>query len=75
MKERTSLLTTTAIDSALQTIQSENVDKVFVDGSNLGAFVKAVKVKLPNIEVCTFFHNVEARFFLGSLRLQKTLRA
>lgn len=56
-------------------IQSENVGRVFVDGSNLGAFVKFLKKRLPKIEVTTFFHNVEARFFLGSLRQQKTLRA
>lgn len=60
---------------ALQTIQVENVSKVFVDGSNLGGFVKVVKQSLPHVEVSTFFHNVEARFFLGSLRQAKTLRA
>jgi glycosyltransferase involved in cell wall biosynthesis len=64
-----------AIASALQIIQRENVGKVFVDGSNLGAFAKFLKKKLPQIEVTTFFHNVEARFFLGSLLQQKTLRA
>lgn len=63
------------IESALQVIQRENVGKVFVDGSNLGALVKAVKVRLPQIEISTFFHNVESRFFLGSLRQQKTVRA
>ena len=63
------------IVSALQIIQRESVGKVFVDGSNLGGFVKAVKARLPQVEVSTFFHNVEARFFLGSLRQQKTLRA
>jgi len=68
-------LDNTTIYSALQVIQSECVGKVFVDGSNLGGFVKAVKEKLPNVEVFTFFHNVEARFFLGSFFQQKTLRA
>ena len=63
------------IATGLQLIQRENVDKVIVDGSNLGAFAKAVKKNLPYIEVSTFFHNVEARFFMGSLREQKTLRA
>jgi glycosyltransferase involved in cell wall biosynthesis len=63
------------IATGLQLIQRENVYKVIVDGSNLGAFAKAVKKNLPYIEVSTFFHNVEARFFMGSLREQKTLRA
>lgn len=64
-----------ALELALRTIQSEDVGKVFVDGSNLGAFAKFLKERLPQIEVTTFFHNVESRFFLGSLRQQKSLRA
>ena len=63
------------IESALQTIRSRNVGKVFVDGSNLGAFAKAVKLGLRQVEVSTFFHNVEARFFLGALRQARTPRA
>jgi glycosyltransferase involved in cell wall biosynthesis len=63
------------IGRALQTIQAENVGKIFVDGSNLGGFVKVAKRRFPHVEVSTFFHNVEARFFLGSLRQTKTLRA
>jgi glycosyltransferase involved in cell wall biosynthesis len=63
------------IRKALQTIQTENIGKIFVDGSNLGAFVKIVKRELPNVEISTFFHNVEARFFLGALRQTTALRA
>ena len=63
------------IATALKVIQSENITKVFIDGSNLGAFARAIKAKLPQVEVSTFFHNVEARFFLGSLREKKNLRA
>ncbi len=74
-KGRIDGLDESTIASALQIIQRENVGKVFVDGSNLGGFVKAVKARLPQVEISTFFHNVEARFFLGSLRQQKTLRA
>jgi glycosyltransferase involved in cell wall biosynthesis len=56
-------------------IQAENVGKVFIDGSNLGGFVKVAKLRFPNVEISTFFHNVEARFFLGSLKQTKSLRA
>ena len=63
------------IASALQIIQRENVGKVFVDGSNLGGFVKAVKAKLPQVEISTFFHNVEARFFLGAFRQNISFRS
>lgn len=68
-------LNNAVISKALQTIQAENVDKVFVDGSNLGGFVKIAKRRFPQVEISTFFHNVEARFFLGSLKQTRSLRA
>lgn len=63
------------IEKALQTIKIANVVKIFIDGSNLGGFAKIAKLRLPQVEVITFFHNVEARFFWGSLRLNKTVHA
>jgi glycosyltransferase involved in cell wall biosynthesis len=63
------------IEFALNIICSQEVKQVFVDGSNLGAFVKALKQSIPNVEITTFFHNVEARFFWGSLCDRKTPRA
>lgn len=60
---------------SLNLIQTENIGQMFVDGSNLGEIVSAVTKKFPNVETSTFFHNVEARFFWGSLRQSKTLRA
>ncbi|SDT95710.1 Glycosyl transferases group 1 [Pseudomonas pohangensis] len=63
------------IEKALQTIQVGGVSKVFVDGSNLGAFVSAAKHRFPDVEVTTFFHNAEARFFWGALKQTKSLRA
>lgn len=63
------------IAEALRKIQTENVGQIFIDGSNFGEFVKVIKERFPQVQVCTFFHNVEARFFLGALRQTKTLRA
>lgn len=63
------------IGSAVSLIQRTGVSKVFVDGSNLGGFVAALKRRLPEVEVTTFFHNVEARFFWGGLKTRKTPRA
>ena len=63
------------IANAIQIIRTQKVNKVFVDGSNLGELVKVLKQKLPRVEIITFFHNVEAKFFLGSLKQVKTLRA
>ena len=56
-------------------IQLKNIRKLFVDGSNFGGIVKIVKARFPHVEILTFFHNVEVRFFLGSLRQNKTVRA
>jgi len=64
-----------SISDALVLVGSEAIDQVFVDGSNLGEFARAVKTRYPRVEVITFFHNVEARFFVGALRQSKSIRA
>lgn len=46
--------------------------QVFVDGSNLGHVVAPIKRAHPHVRVVTFFHNVEARFFLGAARAKRT---
>jgi glycosyltransferase involved in cell wall biosynthesis len=64
-----------SIAASLGLIISKDIGKVFVDGSNLGGLVKAVKQNLPHVEVITFFHNVEARFFWGAFRQDMALRS
>ena len=64
-----------AIDFALREIGAKNIEKIFVDGSNFGGIVKVIKLRFPKVQVYTFFHNVEVRFFLGSLRKNKTIHA
>jgi glycosyltransferase involved in cell wall biosynthesis len=56
------------IAELLREIKAKRIETLFVDGSNLGALVRSVKTELPTVRVCTFFHNVEVRFFFGSLR-------
>jgi glycosyltransferase involved in cell wall biosynthesis len=63
------------VSKAVQAIQDGNVDQVFVDGSNLGGLVKVIKLRLPYVQVVTFFHNVESKFFLGSFRHSKSLHS
>ena len=46
--------------------------QIFVDGSNLGQVVAPIKQAYPHVRVVTFFHNVEARFFLGATRAKRT---
>ncbi len=64
-----------SIEAILAAIRREQVDRVYLDGSNLGVVARAVKKEFPHTEILTFFHNVEARFFLGSLKRRKSLRA
>lgn len=63
------------LQSILTFIQKEQIGKVFVDGSNLGSAITLIKHHFPMVEVTTFFHNVEARFFWGSFATTKTFRA
>ncbi len=46
--------------------------QVFVDGSSLGQVVAPIRRAHPDVRVVTFFHNVEARFFLGAARAKRT---
>jgi glycosyltransferase involved in cell wall biosynthesis len=63
------------ISEILQLITEENPSQVFIDGSNLGSVAKALKKHSPRLEVITFYHNVETRFFLGAFRRSKTPKA
>ncbi len=66
---------TEAINTIFQLISTKNINKLFVDGSNFGEVAKLVKRKFPQVEVYTFFHNVEVRFFLDSFRQNKSIHA
>lgn len=62
------------VEHIIATIESKAVRALFLDGSNLGSIAKAVKRSLPHVQVITFFHNCEARFFLGALRRHSSVR-
>lgn len=64
-----------SIATILATIDTERIDTAFIDGSNLGAAAAAIKAAHPTVRVVTFFHNVEARFFWGSMRERRTLKS
>jgi glycosyltransferase involved in cell wall biosynthesis len=68
-------LNTLSIETIICVIQQKRIERVFVDGSNLGGFVTVLKRRLPDVLVTTFFHNVEARFFWGALRSRLTPRS
>lgn len=63
------------IAKLLTEIERLGVDRVLLNGSNLGVVAREVRAAFPRVQVVTFFHNCEARFFLGALRQKPTIRA
>ena len=59
----------------LHRIETREIKRVWLDGSNLGILARAVKRRFPHVEVLTFFHNIEPRFFWGALRQRPGVRA
>lgn len=64
-----------SIDLICRRILESGCKQVFLDGSNLGRLAEGIKRRFPDVEVLTFFHNCEARFFFGAFRLSKSPRA
>ena len=64
-----------SLGDILDQVRTARIDTVFFDGSNLGAAASAIKTARPDVRVITFFHNVEARFFWGSLRARRSVRS
>jgi glycosyltransferase involved in cell wall biosynthesis len=62
-------------DTALARIRGSRFDAVFIDGSNLGEAVWAIKREFPHVRAITFFHNVETLFFIGALRRSRSPKA
>lgn len=60
---------------SINLIKKKRIKKIFIDGSNLGAIVASIKKHCSKVEIITFFHNVETRFFLGALRSYPTIKS
>lgn len=58
-----------------QEIQALDVTDVWMDGSNLGAAAAMIKRQCSDVRITTFFHNCEARFFLGAFRRKPSAHA
>jgi polysaccharide biosynthesis protein PslH len=67
-------ITPEVVDEIVASARTGKVGRLFLNGSNLGHLAWAAKKHLPGVEVLTFFHNVEARFFLGSLKQRRNPR-
>lgn len=67
-------VTEESIELICSQVKTRNVNLVFLEGSNLGLLAKGIKRRHPNVQVVTFFHNVESYFFLDLLLLKKRFR-
>ncbi len=68
-------LTPTRLDCIIEAARAVNVERIIIDGSNRGVLAAAIRKRLPHVEILTFFHNVEGRFFWGSLKRQRSVHA
>jgi glycosyltransferase involved in cell wall biosynthesis len=63
------------IGHIVEEVRVNNIDQVFIDGSNFGELARTLKSFTPQVKIYTFFHNVEARFFWRSFRGAPSIRA
>lgn len=61
--------------AVIDEVAGGGIDTLWLNGTNLGRLAAAVKRAAPSIQVISFAHNVEARFFLGGLRHRPNPRA
>jgi polysaccharide biosynthesis protein PslH len=59
----------------LETIETEGIEAVYIEGSNYGRLAKMIKLAMPSCKIVTFFHNVESRFFWGSFKSKPSFHA
>lgn len=59
----------------LDIIALEEIDVVYIEGSNYGRLARAIRIHAPSCRVITFFHNVESRFFWGALKAKTSIKA
>ena len=62
------------VADVLRLIEREHITRVFVAYSLFSCFVVAIKKKYPQIEVITFFHNVEYEYALDEAKVEKGVK-
>lgn len=68
-------VSTATINLVCNRIVASRAKQVFLDGSNLGRLAEGIKKCIPDIQIVTFFHNCETRFFLGALKRSRSPKA
>lgn len=55
-------------------IEKEKIEKIFFDGSIFGNLYLKIRKKFFNIEIITFFHNIEKNYFKERIRVEGITR-
>jgi len=63
------------VDCIIKTAHAQNIERILIDGSNRGLLAAQIRKRLPHVQILTFFHNVEARFFWGSFKRERSVHA
>lgn len=57
----------------LRIINEQHISDIFFDGSLFGSFARKIKGKYPQINIVTFFHNVEKKYFNDHIKVTRDL--
>lgn len=62
------------ITNILNIIKGTNIQKIFISSSKLGVIAKTVKKVRPDIEIITFFHNIEIDYSKQEYHINKSVK-
>ena len=68
-------INTSSLEQIEKKIITHEIKVIFLDGSNLGACAQFIKKKFKNVRIIIYFHNIEAKFFLDSFFVNKSLKS
>ena len=68
-------LNKSSLNDIKEIIKKNNINKIFIDGSNLGLLAREVKLSFSDIKIFTFFHNIEVKFFFDAFKRAKSLHS
>lgn len=64
-----------SISKIIDIINKKKINRIFIDGSNLGEISKILKKRFPNKTIYTFYHHVECIFFWQLFLIKKSIRS
>lgn len=70
----TSGLSPFIVRKIIRNIAIEDIDTVFLCNSKMGKLAKVIKKQYPNINIITFFHNIEIQYSSEELKLNNSFK-